>query len=118
MLRSLLRCLVPAAVLLLASTSISQAAINIVNCVAGPFFTIQAAVTAAVNGDTIVVEVCPAGPYNENVLIVGFTGLHLVGASEGDAGAVGMSRLLLKLVQQALLVEQATQRWPAVQVRG
>ena len=88
MLRSLLRCLVPAAVLLLASTSISQAAINIVNCVAGPFFTIQAAVTAAVNGDTIVVEVCPAGPYNENVLIVGFTGLHLVGASEGDAGAV------------------------------
>ena len=30
----------------------------------------------------------------------------------------GMSRLLLKLVQQALLVEQATQRWPAVQVRG
>ena len=31
---------------------------------------------------------------------------------------VGMSRLLLKLVQQALLVEQATQRWPAVQVRG
>ena len=34
------------------------------------------------------------------------------------AGIMGMSRLLLKLVQQALLVEQATQRWPAVQVRG
>ena len=30
----------------------------------------------------------------------------------------GMSRLLLKFVQQALLVEQATQRWPAVQGRG
>jgi hypothetical protein len=28
----------------------------------------------------------------------------------------GMSRFLLKFVQQALLVEQATQRWPAVQV--
>ena len=38
---------------------------------------------------------------------------------ETDTGKVlGMSRLLLKLVQQALLVEQATQRWPAVQVRG
>ena len=33
-------------------------------------------------------------------------------------GGGEMSRLLLKLVQQALLVEQATQRWPAVQVRG
>ena len=32
--------------------------------------------------------------------------------------AVGMSRLLLKFVQQALLVEQATQPWPSVQGRG
>ena len=31
---------------------------------------------------------------------------------------VGMSRLLLKFVQQALLVEQATQPWPSVQGRG
>ena len=30
----------------------------------------------------------------------------------------GMSRLLLKFVQQALLVEQATQPWPSVQGRG
>ena len=30
----------------------------------------------------------------------------------------GMSRLLLKFVQQALLIEQATQPWPAVQGRG
>ena len=34
------------------------------------------------------------------------------------ADAVGMSRLLLKFVQQALLVEQATQPWPAVQGRS
>ena len=32
--------------------------------------------------------------------------------------ARGMSRLLLKFVQQALLVEQATQPWPSVQGRG
>ena len=32
--------------------------------------------------------------------------------------AGGMSRLLLKFVQQALLVEQATQPWPSVQGRG
>ena len=32
--------------------------------------------------------------------------------------ALGMSRLLLKFVQQALLVEQATQPWPAVQGRS
>ena len=31
---------------------------------------------------------------------------------------LGMSRLLLKFVQQALLVEQATQPWPSVQGRG
>ena len=31
---------------------------------------------------------------------------------------MGMSRLLLKFVQQALLVEQATQPWPSVQGRG
>ena len=30
----------------------------------------------------------------------------------------GMSRLLLKFVQQALLVEQARQPWPSVQGRG
>ena len=34
------------------------------------------------------------------------------------AQAGGMSRLLLKFVQQALLVEQATQPWPSVQGRG
>ena len=33
-------------------------------------------------------------------------------------GILGMSRLLLKFVQQALLVEQATQPWPSVQGRG
>ncbi len=31
---------------------------------------------------------------------------------------VGMSRPLLNLVQQALLVDQATQPWPSVQGRG
>ncbi len=30
----------------------------------------------------------------------------------------GMSRLLLKFVEQALLVKQATQPWPSVQGRG
>ena len=37
---------------------------------------------------------------------------------DGVNVALGMSRLLLKFVQQALLVEQATQPWPSVQGRG
>ena len=36
----------------------------------------------------------------------------------GSVPDSGMSRLLLKFVQQALLVEQATQPWPAVQGRS
>ena len=35
-----------------------------------------------------------------------------------DELQLGMSRLLLKFVQQALLVEQARQPWPSVQGRG
>ena len=38
--------------------------------------------------------------------------------SHGEELKMGMSRLLLKFVQQALLVEQATQPWPSVQGRG
>ena len=47
---------------------------------------------------------------------------HLPGIVSQTFGNVarnkGMSRLLLKFVQQALLVEQATQPWPAVQGRS
>ena len=37
---------------------------------------------------------------------------------DGHYRDLEMSRLLLKFVQQALLVEQATQPWPSVQGRG
>ena len=37
---------------------------------------------------------------------------------KGETQCQGMSRLLLKLVEQALLVEQVTQPWSAVQGRG
>lgn len=66
----------------------ATAAILVVNCAAGPFFAINGAVAAAVNGDTIVVEAC-AAPYNENVLIAGFTGLHVVGVTPPDAAGGG-----------------------------
>ena len=44
----------------------------------------------------------------------------ILGMDPNNASALneGMSRLLLKFVQQALLVEQATQPWPSVQGRG
>lgn len=71
----------------------SNAAILTVNCATGPFLTINAAVAAAVNGDTIMVESCGI-PYVENVTIAGFTSLHLVGVTPpnptgggGDFGA-------------------------------
>ena len=65
-----------------------SAAILTVNCAAGPFFTINAAVAAAVNGDTIMIEEC-AVPYNENIAIAGFTGLHVVGVTPPSAVAAG-----------------------------
>ena len=64
------------------------AAILTVNCATGPFFTINAAVTAAANGDTVMVEGC-AVPYIENVTIAGFTGLHVVGVTPPDPTGAG-----------------------------
>lgn len=76
------------------SATPAVAAIHTVNCAAGPFVTITGAVGAAVNGDTIMVEACAAGPYVENVTVAGFTGLHIVGVTPpsptgapGDIGA-------------------------------
>jgi len=66
----------------------TNAAILTVNCAAGPFLTINAAVAAAVNGDTIMVESCGA-PYVENVTIAGFTGLHVVGVTRPDPAGGG-----------------------------
>jgi parallel beta-helix repeat protein len=81
---------------LLAFTSFdAQAAVLTVDCTVGPFLTIGAAVTAAANGDTIVVHPCSA-PYNENVHINSFDDLHLVGAKAPTvvgAGPVGVGTL-------------------------
>ena len=52
---------------------------------------------------------------SDSLLVYGLTLLMCVVSSNWLAG---MSRLLLKFVQQALLVEQATQPWPSVQGRG
>ena len=58
----------------------AEAAVLTVDCAAGPFPSISAAVGAAANGDTIVVHACPTGPYVDNVVIAGFDDLHIIGA--------------------------------------
>lgn len=66
----------------------AHAAVLTVDCVTGPFLTINAAVGAAANGDTIVVHPCV---YNENVVIAGFDDLHLVAAKRPSAAAAGVT---------------------------
>ena len=74
--------------LLLLHTAQTNAAILTVNCATGPFVTINGAIAAAANGDTIMVEAC-AVPYIENVTIAGFTSLHVVGVTPPDATGAG-----------------------------
>ena len=68
------------------STTQAEAAVLIVDCAAGPFVTINGAVGAAANGDTILVHNC-AVPYNENVVVNGFDDLHLVAGGIDVTGA-------------------------------
>ena len=84
--KSTLAALLAVALLSVLPTSGANATILQVNCVTGPFFTINSAVAAASNGDSIVVEDCGT-PYAENVVIAGLTGVHMVGASGTDFGA-------------------------------
>ncbi len=71
------------ALVLMASATAAPAAVLVVDCVAGPYPTIGAAVAAAFAGDTIVVHGCSTGPYNENVILAGaaYDRVRLVGAS-------------------------------------
>lgn len=48
---------------LLAAAPAAAVTTRIVDCESGPFQTIQAAITAAEAGDTVVVHQCPLGPY-------------------------------------------------------
>jgi parallel beta-helix repeat protein len=66
----------------------AYAAVLVVDCATGPFFTINGAVGAAANGDTIAVHPCI---YNENVVISGFDDLHLVAARRPAGGLVGLT---------------------------
>jgi len=58
----------------------AQAAILEVDCVAGPFFDIDPAVTAAGAGDTILVRPCASAPYGF-FRIENKEGLHIIGRS-------------------------------------
>lgn len=71
----------------------ARAAVLVVDCAAGPFTTISAAVAAASSGDTIVVSPCV---YAENVVVAGLDDLHIVGARPPlavGAGPAGVGAL-------------------------
>ncbi len=89
----------------------------IVDCSAGPNFTIQDGVFAAVNGDTVVVHPCTPF-YNENVSLAGLDDIHLVAAEAFTTDHASYATGIGSVTAPGVIIDGTTLLGPCVSIAG